>query len=327
MQSAPPDFAAASQSVLKFLRERLGFDLWMVTRAEDKDWIVLQTEDHGYGIEPPVVFRWTDSFCSRMVEGQGPRVAPRSSEVPAYASAPLARQLPIEAYIGVPLRTADGSLFGTLCAFDPNPQPEDVAKEAPLVEILAEMLSSVLTAELRAIENQRRTERALREAEIDLLTNIHNRRGLDRLLDVEEKRCARYGRGACVIVVDLDGLKEMNDTQGHAAGDQLIRRAAVTLRSSAREQDIVARAGGDEFIVVGLECDEAEAHNLVKCLQRNLNEAGIEGSLGFALREPLRGLVEACAAADHAMYRNKAVRKRMTPHIPMHSDLGLDYSR
>ncbi|HVY91206.1 MAG TPA: sensor domain-containing diguanylate cyclase, partial [Bryobacteraceae bacterium] len=258
MESAPPDFAAASQSVLKFLRARLGFDLWMVTRTEDKDWILLQTEDHGYGIQPPVVFRWADSFCSRMVDGLGPRFAPRSSEVLAYASAPLARQLPIEAYIGVPLRNADGSLFGTLCAIDPKPQPEAIAQDLPLVELLAEMLSSVLTAELRAIENQRRTERALREAEIDLLTNIHNRRGLDRLLDVEEKRCARYGQGACVIVVDLDGLKEMNDTQGHAAGDGLIRRAAATLRAAAREQDIVARTGGDEFIVVGLECDEME---------------------------------------------------------------------
>lgn len=326
MQFAPPDFTAASQSVLKFLHERLGFDLWMVTRAEDKDWIVLQTEDHGYGIQPPVVFRWADSFCSRMVEGQGPRVAPRSSEVSSYASAPLASQLPVEAYIGVPLRNPDGSLFGTLCAIDPKPQPEGIANELPLVELLAEMLSSVLTAELRAIENQRRTERALREAEIDLLTNIHNRRGLDRLLAVEEKRCARYGRGACVIVVDLDGLKEMNDTQGHAAGDELIRRAAATLRSAAREQDIVARAGGDEFIVVGLECDEAEVRNLVKRLQRNLHQAGIAASLGFALREPLRGLVDACAAADHAMYRNKAVRRRVTLHIPVHTDQGLDYN-
>ncbi|MDE3198135.1 MAG: sensor domain-containing diguanylate cyclase [Acidobacteriota bacterium] len=313
------DFAAASESVLRFLHERLGFNLWMVTRTEDKDWIVLKTEDHGYGIRPPVVFSWADTLCSRMLEGRGPRMSPYCSEVPAYAAAPLARQLPIEAYIGVPLRNPDGSLFGTLCAIDPKPQPRAITGELPLVELLAEMLSSVLAAELRASESERHTERIRRDAEIDRLTSIYNRRGLDRLLDLEEKRCARYGHPACVIVVDLDALKEVNDTQGHAAGDELIRRAAATLRAGARVNDIVARIGGDEFVVIGLESDEAEAHALAERLRWDLDHAGIAASLGFSVREPLRGLTHACAAADQAMYRNKALRKLSALSIPAHS--------
>ena len=70
------DFEAAGQRVLAFLHQRFGFGLWMVTRTEGEDWIVLQSEDHGYGVKPGTVFRWADSFCSEMVKGNGPRIAP-----------------------------------------------------------------------------------------------------------------------------------------------------------------------------------------------------------------------------------------------------------
>ena len=65
-------FQEASEAVLNHLHEILGFDLWMVTRTEGEDWIVLQAADQGYGVSKGDVFRWTDSFCSRMVEGLGP---------------------------------------------------------------------------------------------------------------------------------------------------------------------------------------------------------------------------------------------------------------
>ena len=97
-------FEAAARAVLGFLHARFGFDLWMVTRTEGEDWIVLHVEDHGYGVRPGTVFRWSDSFCSRMVQGLGPRVAPDAAGVPAYAEAPIGRQVRIGAYIGLPLR-------------------------------------------------------------------------------------------------------------------------------------------------------------------------------------------------------------------------------
>ena len=312
---APPpfDFAAAGNAVIKFLHQRVGFDLWMVTRTEENDWIVLQTEDHGYGIAPPTVFKWADSFCSRMVTGEGPRVAPRSSDVPAYASAPIGRKIRIESYIGVPITNGDGSLFGTLCAIHPTPQPDAIAKELPLVELMASMLSGILGSELRAIEGERRVERALSEAETDSLTNLYNRRGLDRLIVAEERRCLRYGHPACVVAIDLDGLKAVNDSKGHAAGDDLICTAATVLRETARESDVVARIGGDEFVILGLECEEPSAGILTQRMRAKLNDAGVAASLGFSMRDPARGLEYARHAADEAMYRNKAERKSFTP--------------
>jgi diguanylate cyclase len=302
------DFQRASVAVLRFLRQRLGFGLWMVTRTDDDDWIVLAAEDHGYGVAPGDLFRWSDSFCSRMVRGLGPRVAPRSEDVPVYAEAPIGRQVPIQAYIGVPIADPDGALFGTLCAIDPAPQPSTIVAEQPLVELLAGLLGNILASEREREEAARRAERAEHDSQIDELTGLGNRRGWEHVLDAEEARSRRYGDPAAVLVLDLDGLKVTNDTLGHAAGDELLRRTALTLREVVREPDYLARVGGDEFSLLALRCGPAAARQLSSRLRAHLTAMGVEASFGSALRHPSRGLRAAWSEADAAMYVDKRVR-------------------
>lgn len=302
------DFETTARSALSFLHSRLGFGLWMVTRVEGDDWIVLQSEDHGYGVQPGSVFRWADSFCSEMVKGNGPRIAPRANDVPAYAAAPIGRQVPINAYVGVPLVRADGSLFGTLCAIDPDAQPDTIVSEQDLVELVGGMLSTILEAETKAVEAARRTERLRSEALTDPLTNLYNRRGWNRLLASEEDRCRRYGHPASVLSIDLDGLKSVNDTQGHAAGDDLLLRAASTLREASRSLDIVARLGGDEFGVLSVDCGYAGGRSLVRRIEMALAEARVRATIGFAVREPTTGLVAAWEAADRMLIERKRSR-------------------
>ena len=303
------DFAAAAQTVLDFLHQRLSFGLWMVTRTEGDDWIVLQAEDHGYGVKAGSVFPWADSFCSQMVLGRGPCIAPRSAEIPAYAAAPIGRQVAIGAYVGVPLRREDGSLFGTLCAIDPAPQPAAITAELPLIQLLARLLCSILEADLKAAEQTRRAERAQVESLTDALTGVYNRRGWDQLVAAEESRCRRYGHPACVLSIDLDGLKNVNDTEGHARGDELICRAAQAVRRAVRDQDVVARIGGDEFAVLGTECDADGADRLRARLGAALTAANVEASLGIALRHPSLGLNHAMEEADKHMYASKNDRR------------------
>lgn len=87
----------------------------MVTRTEGEDWIVLPAEDRGYDVKEGDVFRWTDSFCSQMVEGRGPCIAPQSDLIPAYANAPIGQQVSIAAYVGLPL-TEQMELRSERCA-------------------------------------------------------------------------------------------------------------------------------------------------------------------------------------------------------------------
>jgi diguanylate cyclase len=296
--------------VLRFLHERTDFDLWMVTRTEGNDWIVLGAHDCGYGIQAGKVFRWADSLCSRMVADKGPRVAPDCKVVSAYADAPIATQLPIRAYVGVPLSRADGTLFGTLCGVHSEPKDEALHHELPFVELLAKLLSSLLIAELAAHEQARRAERAEAELLTDALTGLFNRRGWNSLLAAEESRCKRYGNPACVLSIDLDELKQVNDTQGHACGDQLLKTAANVLRTATRHQDVIARVGGDEFGVLAVECDTASGQKLKNRLLDALMTAGVKASIGVAPRRASDTLDRAWIEADQLMYSHKR-RERM----------------
>ncbi|MBM0743292.1 sensor domain-containing diguanylate cyclase [Phormidium sp. CLA17] len=295
-------FDSAARAVLGFLQERIGFDLWMVTRTEGQDWIVLQASDHGYGVEEGDVFRWADSFCCQMVAGHGPRIAPCSDAILAYAIAPIGRQVQIGAYIGVPLTYSDGSLFGTLCAIHPSPQTEAITDNLDLVELLAKLLSTILNVDLYAAKQTRFAERAIAEAMSDALTSLYNRRGWENLLASEETRCQQLGYPACVILLDLDGLKQVNDAQGHANGDELLKQTAQALLSAVRRQDVVARLGGDEFAILAVECDRAAGSLLMERIQTSLMAVQVKASLGIAQRDPSSGLFQAWVEADQAMY-------------------------
>lgn len=313
-------FDTAAQAVLSYLQGLLGFDLWMVTRTEGNDWIVLQAKDRGYGVQEGSVFQWTDSFCSRMVQGKGPRIAPSAQSIKVYAEAPIARQVNIGAYIGVPLSYSDGTLFGTLCAIDPHHKSAEIEPHLPLIELFAQLLSSLLHADLVAAEQTRCAERLQIEAMSDSLTGLYNRRGWNELLQNEEQRCQLYGDPACVMVIDLDGLKELNDSLGHEAGDHLLRRAAQAMRKSVRQQDVVARVGGDEFVILCIDCSIHMGVQLKQRLQFHLEAVQVSASVGIAGRSPSSGLHQAWLDADQAMYaekRERAVKFRTSLELPV----------
>lgn len=302
------DFNTAALAVLTYLHDRIGFDLWMVTRTEGNDWIVLQANDQGYGVKAGDVFNWTDSFCSRMIVGEGPCIAPSSDAVAAYASAPIGQQVKIGAYVGVPLIKEDGSLFGTLCAIHPVPQPPVIQQELPLIELLAQLLSRILQAEMKVVEQTRLAEHLQTEALTDVLTGLYNRRGWDQLLSSEEERCAIYGYPACIIVLDIDGLKVTNDSQGHPAGDLLLQQTGEVLKQVTRKQDIVARIGGDEFAMLCVECTLDEGELIRQRLTQALAAHQLRASVGIAGRHPSQGLRWAWANADQAMYTHKQTK-------------------
>ena len=308
------DFESASRAVLKYLHHKLGFGLWMVTRVDGDDWIVLQSEDHGYGVADGDIFNWLDSYCSRMIQDLGPRVAPRSNDIPVYAAAPIGQQVPIAAYIGVPIPRNDGSCFGTLCAIDPAPQPDGIVHEQSLIELLANLLSTVLESELCVLREQRRAERADMEAMTDSLTGLFNRRGWERLTASEEARCRRYGHSACILSIDVDGLKQINDQMGHAQGDEYIASVAAAISWAVRESDIVARMGGDEFAIMAVECEESDVLDVMHRIEDHLATTTVGVSIGYAFRGGKKTVEEALAEADEMMYARKREKYGQGPN-------------
>jgi diguanylate cyclase (GGDEF)-like protein len=303
-----PDFTTAARAVLEVLQSRVGLRIWLVTRAVGDDQLVLEARERpgpGYGAAPGHVLSWEGSLCLRMTQGLGPTIAPRATAVEAYQSAPNRRDAPVEAYIGVPLRERDGSLFGTLCAFDPEPQPESLADAEDLVLLQASLLATLLQLDLDRDRQRRRAERAEDEALRDALTGCANRRAWDAALEAEEQRCRRYGHPAAVIVVDLNWFKQVNDNAGHDAGDALLRACARVLAEDAREVDVVARLGGDEFGVLLVETDAQGARARAERLRLALHAAGVDAALGLGLRPAGGTLPAAWRRADEDMYVDK----------------------
>ncbi len=302
-------FESSCRSVLALLRERTDFDLWMMTQTVRDDWTVLYTENLGYDIEEGAVLRWSDSYCTHMVEGLGPRVASQADTVPCYASAPINQHVPIGAYMGVPVNHADGKLFGTLCAIDPQPQPMSIHGELSLVELCGELLGNILTTEQRSTELEALVKSCREEANTDWLTGVFNRSGWESAIVVEERKAIRYGGPISVMVIDLDDLKRVNDHDGHRVGDALLRTTGQVLLETIRESDIVARLGGDEFAVLLLNCDGNGVGSVVKKVEQALVTHGINASIGYATRGAAGGLEATIDQADRAMYHAKSLRK------------------
>jgi diguanylate cyclase (GGDEF)-like protein/PAS domain S-box-containing protein len=165
---------------------------------------------------------------------------------------------------------------------------------------------------------QRRVGELEQLAHADALTGLPNLRGFDLLSKQAVAQAARAGQGIGAIYADLDNLKEINDESGHAAGDQALRDAATILRVTLRSVDVIARVGGDEFIVLAAGDGEDSVHQLVDRLQEGIEvfnsaHAGpraLSLSCGVAWRDSgapveIDGVV---AEADAAMYREKTRR-------------------
>jgi diguanylate cyclase (GGDEF)-like protein len=167
------------------------------------------------------------------------------------------------------------------------------------------------------------TERRRAEAEIvhlarhDGLTGLANRAEFNARLEEASKRLKRNGGGVTVMMLDLDKFKDVNDTQGHLAGDQLLVEVGERLKSQIREIDVLARLGGDEFAIIqegGAEQHEgatALALRIIKAITRPFDLGGLEANVGISIGialAPLHGMEseELLRSADLALYDAKA---------------------
>jgi diguanylate cyclase (GGDEF)-like protein len=146
----------------------------------------------------------------------------------------------------------------------------------------------------------------------DHLTGLANRRRFERQLEREAARTERYSRPFCLLLVDIDNFKDVNDTHGHDAGDEALRRVANVIQSGTRGIDTGARIGGDEFAVILPETDLVRGLEVAERLRAmiaalDLGPAGrVTASLGVAEQPACaRTNAELSAAADAALYEAK----------------------
>ena len=209
----------------------------------------------------------------------------------------------IHSGLAVPIQT-DGSPIGFIAVFSRSRSHTWNDEEVKELEELALRAGP-------AIENARRFREARQLADLDALTNLHNRRYFHETLAREVARAHRYNRRLALIVFDLDDFKAVNDRIGHLSGDAVIAESAERIRDVVRSADVACRVGGDEFAVILPESMLADADQLYQRLQaaltaRPVGQAGrLSFSAGVAELQPDDDPTSFFERADEALYRAK----------------------
>ncbi len=157
------------------------------------------------------------------------------------------------------------------------------------------------------VEQSRSLEAAQREARTDALTGLANRKAFDEQLALLSAVARRHNVGLALALFDLDGLKQMNDRQGHAAGDMALVHFARILRRSSRASDFVSRIGGDEFALLLPQTDIEGAGALALRIAQALGEGGapFRASVGLAEFKADQSPAQFLECADQALYSAK----------------------
>jgi len=209
--------------------------------------------------------------------------------------------------LGVPLVTRTGRI-GWLGIFSRDPAARFDDHDLRGLEELAERVAP-------AIENARRFQEARKLADLDALTGLHNRRYFHETLAREVDRALRYQRRLSLVMVDVDGFKEINDRIGHLAGDAVLAEIADRIRQVVRSADVPCRVGGDELAVIVPEVEVGQARQLVGRIQRAVSSqpiarAGrVRVSAGVADLQPNDSSTSLFERADESLYAAKQAGK------------------
>ncbi len=248
------------------------------------------------------------SFCARLVAGSDAEmVVCDAREDARFADNPLvAGPQGLRFYAGVPLVDADGNRLGALCVLDRRRRFPSDREMAALHDLGAVVSGSLLL--------QQAVSQLAELAVTDPLTGLYNRKGLQMLF--ERHAADRMG----ILALDLDNLKQLNDRHGHAAGDAALVALARALRASVRASDVIARVGGDEFVVLLKEAEDLEAckatadrirWHLSRILLADERFALVGVSIGSHFEpQGRKSLVSMMLAADETLYQQKAVARQ-----------------
>jgi diguanylate cyclase (GGDEF)-like protein/putative nucleotidyltransferase with HDIG domain len=253
---------------------------------------------HGPGTE--ALFKWTPKSWSEL-----------SLKLPACADGRGGHGDDLAALLPCPL-TFEGRSIGGLVIYHTVP--------GCFTDEHRRVLGRVSEQAAAVIYNSTRFEQTQHESHTDPLTGLPNRRSLDLQFEAGLAQAARAASSVSVIVLDLDRLKEINDTYGHEAGDRALRAVGSVLRSTVRQSDLCARFAGDEFIVVLWDCSPENEARRVAEVQSAVSahpfepRPGVRVSLSISAgpaRFPVDGSTfeELLSAADERMYRDKAGRR------------------
>lgn len=303
-------FRQATTELLDILQTRHPVDQWTVIRLEGERVSVLDVRGANPFTMVGTVRHYHETIMSKICANKIGMMTGEILEDSPAADIAIVQKYGIKAYIGAPLLSTQRQPIGMLVGLSTTPRPDFTKHNLGVVMISARILSTFLENELRSVESARRLERAEHESLKDELTQLYNRRGWERFIEKEDIRSRRYGTSTGVIMIDVDNLKLVNDTQGHAAGDRLLKKVARQLEASIRTSDVIARVGGDEFGILAIGASPEELEGLRNRMQKQFNKINLPVSVGCCAGHPQQPLHQTINTADGRMYDDKRKRKQ-----------------
>jgi len=304
------------QTTVDLISELYGTACGVIVQIRDEEFnVVKASANESNFLAEGQTWAWDiKSFCRRVVESKSSLYVPNALEVESWSDAPAVTAGPVVSYLGEPIFWPDGTVFGTICSIDVKKTNYSFS-----LQKLLSQLRDLIAADLKHITDYQKLELT---AVTDELTQLYNLRGAITLGKRRISDAQRFNFDIGLVYFDIDNLKCVNDTLGHAEGDRCIVGFAAMLVEHFRSSDIIARVGGDEFLVIIL-CEQDSRYEVSDCcrrIDRAFEQEFLSTSMGFDLSvsfgmDFFRGdggfeLNEMIEKVDQLMYQNKRDKKR-----------------
>ncbi len=226
------------------------------------------------------------------------------------------------------LYSARASILGEDLKIELKPRMATLIRRYDFVAYVVTILGLILALGGAAVTyfESARTAQLKEDSSRDPLTNLRNRRAFNDLIERETAIAQRYQRPLCLLILDLDHFKKINDTLGHASGDQVLQIAADTIQNSIRDTDVAFRFGGEEFAVIMAETNLLSAGGIAERIRIALEKTPFHTSkgkihctvsIGITGYRPGEAIDDLISRADMALYKAKGEgRNRVVTERP-----------
>jgi len=294
--------------LLKLGCEYLDTDIGIVSRVIDNEYTVKYEWSTGDPIPPGTQFELGNTYCSVTLAASDVIATRHASTSKEFSGHPCYTAFQLETYLGLPIRI-NGKVWGTLNF------SSKTSRGTPFTDLDKELMGLLCSAIETLIINNSKTDRLERLAYTDFLTGLSNRLFIneffERLVYQNRERLNHY---YCVLV-DIDHFKQLNDQFGHDAGDSVLQAVAIKFTDSLRSDDVCARVGGEEFMLLIHADDKVDIANVVERLRKNIENLKIEHddeiitttvSIGVTKLQAQDSFNLAYKRADKALYQSKS---------------------
>jgi len=308
------------ESMLNILAEFMDVPVAMLMRLDHDDlsvYVKNMSPHNPFNTGKKEKCTGSGSYCEHVIRHSSRLYVNNAREEPEWQNTPDL-EFNLVNYLGYPVRWPNGDMFGTLCVFDSKPHRYTEKQERLMLQ-MRNMVEINLELLEKNLELENLTKNLQYLANTDELTGIWNRRAFIAESNKELQRAQRTGRPTCLLMMDLDDFKDINDHFGHEVGDEVLKLFTHSILATKRAYDIFGRVGGEEFAMLLPETRKVEAVELAERLRRRVSEIffhkqqtdiAITVSIGvYELAKNDTTILAALSKADKVLYAAKRAGK------------------